>query len=215
MTREPGQWTADNEVRPAPAPLDRVQSLVNTVDMEIGQDRLARLEDARPWLVGQGLLDAGADAALTEGELGRIREVREAFRALLVHNAGGPPAAPDQVAVLAEVAAAGELRAAIGGDGVVAMRAVGTAPMERLAELLVVVRDAQRDGTWERLKACGNVDCRWAFYDRSRNRGGAWCDMAACGNRLKNRDFRARNRAAGSDRQVPDQGGRQRAHPVE
>jgi predicted RNA-binding Zn ribbon-like protein len=60
---------------------------------------------------------------------------------------------------------------------------------------LVVIRDAQRDGSWARLKACANEDCRWVFYDQSRNRGGSWCDMAACGNRLKNRDFRARHRA--------------------
>jgi len=47
-------------------------------------------------------------------------------------------------------------------------------------------------GTWPRLKACGNPDCRWAFYDRSHSRPGAWCDMATCGNRIKNRRLRQR-----------------------
>ena len=60
------------------------------------------------------------------------------------------------------------------------------------------MRDAQRDGTWARLKACANDACAWAFYDRSRNRGGTWCDMASCGNMLKNREFRARRRAGGA-----------------
>ena len=60
--------------------------------------------------------------------------------------------------------------------------------------LLLVIRDAQRDGTWPRLKACGNPDCRWAFYDRSHGQVGAWCDMATCGNRIKNRRLRKRPR---------------------
>jgi predicted RNA-binding Zn ribbon-like protein len=60
--------------------------------------------------------------------------------------------------------------------------------------MLLAARDAQADGSWSRLKACGNDECGWAFFDRSRNRQGSWCDMAVCGNRLKNRSFRARQR---------------------
>jgi predicted RNA-binding Zn ribbon-like protein len=67
-----------------------------------------------------------------------------------------------------------------------------------LIELLLIIRDAQRDGSWSRLKACGNDECQWAFYDRSRNHGGTWCDMASCGNMLKNREFRARKRGVQS-----------------
>ena len=67
-------------------------------------------------------------------------------------------------------------------------------PDAGLLTLLLVIRDAQRDGTWPRLKACGNPDCRWAFYDRSHSRAGAWCDMATCGNRIKNRRLRQRKR---------------------
>jgi len=51
------------------------------------------------------------------------------------------------------------------------------------------------EGRWERLKLCGDDDCRWAFVDASRNRAGRWCDMASCGNRAKSRAFRARQRA--------------------
>jgi predicted RNA-binding Zn ribbon-like protein len=61
-----------------------------------------------------------------------------------------------------------------------------------LVALLLVVRDAQVDGTWSRLRLCANEECRWAFYDRSRNGAGLWCRMEVCGNRLKNRRLRAR-----------------------
>ena len=69
-------------------------------------------------------------------------------------------------------------------------------PAQRLADglagLLLTIRDAQADGSWDRMKLCGNPDCLRAFYDRSHSRRGAWCDMASCGNRLKNRNLRAR-----------------------
>ena len=82
----------------------------------------------------------------------------------------------------------------LGNDGEVRLAAAGDSVAERLVELLLIMRDAQRDGSWARLKACANDECQWAFYDRSRNHGGTWCDMSACGNKLKNREFRARRR---------------------
>ncbi len=63
-----------------------------------------------------------------------------------------------------------------------------------LLGLLIVVRDAQEAGVWQRLKICCNPECRWAFFDRSHAHRGAWCDMASCGNLIKNRNFRARQR---------------------
>ncbi|HUZ19614.1 MAG TPA: CGNR zinc finger domain-containing protein [Acidimicrobiales bacterium] len=63
-----------------------------------------------------------------------------------------------------------------------------------LCFLLLVIRDAHRDGTWARLKACRNDACRWAFCDRSHAGRKAWCDMATCGNRIKNRILRPRRR---------------------
>ncbi|MEU4242496.1 CGNR zinc finger domain-containing protein [Actinoplanes sp. NPDC026619] len=50
-------------------------------------------------------------------------------------------------------------------------------------------------GGWNRLKLCSAADCRWAFYDTSRNGGGRWCSMEACGNRNKTRAYRRRNGA--------------------
>ncbi len=63
-----------------------------------------------------------------------------------------------------------------------------------LFDLLLIIRAAQADGTWPRLKVCANPDCAWVFYDRSRNQQGNWCNMAVCGNRMKNRELRARRR---------------------
>src|SRR5215472_6879039 len=88
-----------------------------------------------------------------------------------------------------EVTAGGQVRLETGDDA------------ERLADglagLLLTISGAQADGSWDRMKLCGNPDCLWAFYDRSHSRQGAWCDMASCGNRLKNRSLRARRAQAG------------------
>ncbi len=209
----PANWPDDDEPKPAPQPLRRIQALVNTVERPDGADRLADPSDARPWMIANGLLAPSAE--LTAADLALAIEVREALRALLIHNAGGPRPGPEAVAPLQRIAAKGRLRAAVGDAGVVTLRVDGDSVADRLAGLLPVIRDGQRDGTWALLKACGNDECRWVFYDSSRNHGGTWCDMASCGNKLKNRQFRARRRADGPSGQVPHQGGGQRAQPVE
>jgi hypothetical protein len=56
-------------------------------------------------------------------------------------------------------------------------------------------------GTWARLKAC--PDCRWVFYDNTRNGSKRWClmtaggpDGRACGTIAKVRRYRDRQAAA-------------------
>jgi len=46
------------------------------------------------------------------------------------------------------------------------------------------------DGEPSRVRVCGNVDCLWAFYDRSRNNSRKWCEPT-CGNLMKVRRFRS------------------------
>lgn len=118
----------------------------------------------------------------------RISEfLREAIRALIVAKDGGRPA-PGDLHPLQALGQAVPFRLLPGKDGRVSLEPeTGDRLDAGLAELLLVIRDAQADGTWRRLKACRNPDCLWAFYDRSHSRRGAWCDMAVCGNRIKNR----------------------------
>ncbi|MGV0850251.1 CGNR zinc finger domain-containing protein [Mycolicibacterium phlei] len=194
MAAERRQWPADDETKPAPPGLDRIQALINTVELPDGADRLADPDDARPWLRDNGLLAADADVGVEDLRL--LREVREAFRALVVHNAGGPAPTAAALAPLRAVAADGAVYAELGDDCHVRLRAAGDSPRDRLIELVLAMRDAQCDGTWALLKACANDECLWAFYDRSRNHGGTWCSMSTCGNKLKNREFRARKRGA-------------------
>jgi predicted RNA-binding Zn ribbon-like protein len=192
MSSIPSKWLEDEETKPAPEPLRRVQALINTLDLESGLDRLASAGDAAPWLVANGLLDSGGTP--TDDDLLTLIGVREGLRALVIQNTDGLQPDPAVTAPLREIAEGQPVRAVIADDGAVRLVPVGDSVRARLLALLVIVADAQHDGTWAHLKACANDGCLWAFYDRSRNHGGTWCDMATCGNKLKNRDFRARRR---------------------
>ena len=64
-----------------------------------------------------------------------------------------------------------------------------------LTAIVETVATSVARGTWRRLKICAAADCRWVFYDDSRNGAGRWCSMAACGNRVKTRTYRQRQRA--------------------
>jgi predicted RNA-binding Zn ribbon-like protein len=171
-----------------------VQAFVNTRDLDLGTDLLADPGPANQWLHQSGLLAPQYRAG--PGDLRTAWDVRESIRALLASNSGGPEAPPPPAAdlrLLEAVAGQSPLRLAIGPEGGVQLDPQPPGSLAAgLAGLLLIIRDAQQDGTWARLKACRNHDCRWAFYDRSHTRQGAWCDMAVCGNLIKNRNLRAR-----------------------
>ncbi|WP_237568120.1 CGNR zinc finger domain-containing protein [Mycolicibacterium lacusdiani] len=182
-----------DETKPAPGPLRRVQALINTLDRETDDDRLADREGARPLLVELGLL--GSDAPLSAADLAAVIGVREALHALVLHNSGGPDIDARVLRPIRDLEDYALLRVRVDAAGAVAVVPADDSVRARLAGLLTVVSEAQRAGTWAQLKACANDECLWAFYDRSRNHGGAWCDMSGCGNKLKNREFRARRRS--------------------
>ena len=179
------------ESKPAPMPLLLVQAFVNTWDGERGTDLLLEPASASSWLTEAGLWQGTPDAA----GLYVARSVRAGIRALLWANNGGPDPAPADLQPLKELAQASRPDLEIGSAGQVSLGpGSGDGLGTQLVRLLLVIRDAQRDGSWARLKACHNPECRWAFFDRSHSRAGTWCDMAACGNRSKNRSLRERQR---------------------
>ena len=162
-----------------PAGLVVVRGFVNTLDVQTGEDSL------RPWLQAWGVVAAPAAVA-------RAAAVREALRALLLENAG--EAADMGPAEEVVDAAARRTRLAVRFvDGGVVLAASGRGVDRVVGEVLGHVATAMADGSWPRLKACANPDCRWAFWDRARNRSRRWCSMAGCGNLMKTRAYRRRH----------------------
>ncbi len=192
MTEVPS-WFPGRESKPAPMPLLLVQGFVNTRDLEQGTDLLADPDTARDWLVRTRLLDPVAQPTRSELEL--ARGVRESLRWLLRRDSDGGGELEDTLAPLRAVGDSHPARLRVEDSGAIKLENPGHHALgDGLFELLLIVRRAQEDGTWTRLKVCANPECQWAFFDRSRNQQGSWCEMATCGNRLKNRELRARRR---------------------
>jgi len=160
----------------APEPLRLVQRFVNTVDHEHGREWLGSADELAEWL----------GAPVARGDLARALQLREALRALLRTNGGAPP---DADAAATVGLAARRLRLELDARGHVAI--VADDPLDRIVAVAV---GAMIDGSWGRLKACRN--CRWAYYDYSRNRSASWCSMQLCGNRAKTRAYRRRRAEA-------------------
>jgi len=193
----PGASSPDTETRPAPEPLNRVQALINSVDLVSGIDRLADPASSQQWLEAQGLVSPGG--CPTTEELATIRGFREALRALVAHHSGGPAPTEEQLAPLNGIARLATAYVHLDADGNVRLAPVGESMAGRLLALLLVIADAQREGSWAHFKTCANEGCRRAFYDRSRNHRSTWCDMGKCGNKVNNRMFRARRGHRDSD----------------
>jgi predicted RNA-binding Zn ribbon-like protein len=142
-----------------------VVDFLNTLDVENGTDLLTQPAGWERWAAERGLRAGPPEDA---------RTARAALRAAAgdPDSAGASPRVPVHV----------ELSA--GRPTLVAASAV-EAVMIAAARLQVL-------GDWARVKICPADDCRWAFYDQSRNRSRAWCSMRVCGNRQKARAWRQR-----------------------
>lgn len=177
------------DVEPAPGRLALVQRFVNTVAPELNQEMLHSPQRLRFVLAEFGLVSPAAP--VSEDDLRRALELREALRALALAN-NDVREAPDAEHVVERAAAAALAIRFVDGRP----RLVGAEPgvAGALATLAAVVAEASAIGTWPRLKACPAEGCGWIFYDRSRNHSGRWCDSAVCGNRAKTRAYRRRRR---------------------
>jgi predicted RNA-binding Zn ribbon-like protein len=177
----------------APEPLELVRQFVNTLDIDHGPDLFAGPDSTRAWLVEKQLL--GPKIRLTEADRLRAVEFREALRELLSgHTVGkvGPSASKRFDGVVRDIPMA--LR--VDETGWVRVDAAGKGFDAALGDLLARTFASMENGTWQRMKACHDESCRWAFYDHSKNRSSLWCDMAVCGNRHKVNAFRQRQAAS-------------------
>jgi predicted RNA-binding Zn ribbon-like protein len=163
-----------------------VESLLNSLDVESGQDDLDELPRFRRWLRDHRRGSA-ADAA-TEADLTLARDLRDALR--------------DELAGAADRARLNGLASGIGlvarfaPDGGVALVPADAGARGVLGEVLAAVVRAWHEGTWSRLKICSSAECRYVYYDRSKNGSRRWCSMEVCGNRSKTRAYRERVRPA-------------------
>jgi hypothetical protein len=157
-------------------PADLIVRFLNTLDVEKATDAIDTLEGWVAWLSAEGL--DGCFGPQDHSALEEARELRGDLRAL----AGG-----EQHPQGRQV----DIQVALTADGLVELSAPTAAGFLAAAAAKVAI-----EARINRIKICPADDCRWAFYDTSRNRSRQWCSMEVCGNRAKARTHRQRTATA-------------------
>jgi len=161
-----------------------LESFLNSVDVESGEDDLGTVEEFRRWLRDHRQ-DAAAEAA-TEADLVLARDLRTGLRAEL--SGDGQPERVD--ALTAGI----PLAARFDADGTVRLASAAPGVPGMLGEVLAATVRAEHEGIWARLKICSDDTCADVYYDRSKNGSRRWCSMDVCGNRNKTRAYRERHK---------------------
>jgi predicted RNA-binding Zn ribbon-like protein len=175
----PASETTADGAAPAPAPLNLLQSLANTLGDDPDKDELRTREDANVWLRAAALLPA--QARLGGSDHTALLRLRESLRGVLAAHTNGHQDA---------AAAAGLTKALADGRVVVTVDAangVGLASAARasysgvVADLAVAIAESAAAGTWLRLKSCPVAGCGVAFYDDSAAATATRCAAHAAG----------------------------------
>ncbi len=156
--------TNEDDLREPELGADLLVAFVNTLDLDEGTDVLDDPAAFESWC---------SERAVSAGDREEARSVRDALRSFLD---GGSPSLPSL-----------ELETTC-SDRVVSLRARTAAEAAVASSVVLSIQ-----GSMGRVKLCAADDCRWAFYDRSKNGSRTWCSMGVCGNRQKARTYRAKS----------------------
>ena len=181
----------------APGRLELLQRFINSYNHDFPRDwdRIGTADKAQTWLREKRLV--APDDAISDADAARLRELREAIRALAIANQGEQAEAA-ATEIIRRALRRGQLSVALDDTGRTSLEPARGGVDGAVATLLGILHEAQLTGHWSRLKACRQ--CGYAFFDRSKNRSATWCAMSICGNRTKNRAYYRRRRSARNER---------------
>jgi predicted RNA-binding Zn ribbon-like protein len=164
-----------------------IEDFLNTVDERtfsrhgqphVAGERLTSPEALSDWLTSHEL--TATATAVRPADLTAATALRTALREAIAGNTGATAALADHPMHLV-------------ADPTGGLRLAARSGSPWLDVIVETVATSAARGDWKRLKLCAAPDCRWAFYDTSRNGRGRWCDMEVCGNRHKTRAYRERH----------------------
>lgn len=166
-----------NPTQAAPGALEKVRELLNT--WLIPNDTREARDDLDDWLARQ---------RVPKREAHQVRQFRDELRAAIEDPRRLEASANQWIERY-------RILPAVSGD-----RLQFVAGKDRASRFAVTVMEAIAEGIFTRLKAC--PDCRWVFYDNTRNGRKKWCMMnpagpesRGCGNIAKARRHRSRVRS--------------------
>ncbi len=138
------------------------------------------------------------DLSLTPADLAAAKELRDALVVSMLHNAGHAVSEEEVTRAqdaIAKIGAAHPLTAMPFSlrQKLVPLQSGFAAVLGQVVASLTVTTIEER---WHRVKACGNPQCKTAFYDRTRNAAGAYCRANPCGTKMAMRSYRQRKASA-------------------
>jgi len=159
------------------------------------EDRIRLASWRRGFLKRWGFAALAAPTADEQLELVRLRTL---LRRLVEHAASGRAPTAADIRDLNKVLAQPALRRVSRRRGNCELELVPVADGWAwvIAETATSFAELLREEDWGRIRACANADCRFAFYDVTKNGSRRWCAQTICGNRAKGRRFRERKRAS-------------------
>lgn len=155
------------------------------------EDRLEKPEWQR-WFLSEYRLTAPVPPTPTD--LAALRELRRFLRDLTEKLAAGGAVASDDLARLNRAMAGGPVIRHLAEGPRLELLPAGRGWQQVMAEVAASFAHTLTEGEGARVRICENPDCRWVFYDDTRNRTKRYCDDKTCGNLMKVRRFRARRK---------------------
>lgn len=176
--------------KPAPGELIILQGFVNTLDIEKRIDEIGTVKLLKSWLIRHGFHHP--DIKLSSKDLNTALSFREAIRSLLLAN-NGKKAQSSLINQINDLVSQFKLVIRFDTDGRLSLLPSNRGLCGVCEQILAILVKSIGDGTWYRMKACNEPNCKWAFFDNSKNHSGRWCTMSVCGSRDKARAYRKRH----------------------
>ncbi|MHA7262844.1 CGNR zinc finger domain-containing protein [Arthrobacter sp. TMN-37] len=189
----------------APTPgAEALLAFTNTKATAVKDEEWADPEELSRWLARN--MGAPKGLSITPADLAAAKELRDALVVSMLHNAAHAVSEEEVTRareVIAKVGAAHPLTATpfAHGQKLVPLQSGFAAILGQLVASLTVTTI---EGRWHRVKACGNPQCRTAFYDRTRNSAGAYCSANPCGAKMSMRSYRQRKASAAAQSVTAD-----------
>src|SRR5690349_10872205 len=134
----------------APGRLELLQRFVNSHNHDFPDDwdRIGTAKKAHTWLREKGLVKRGA--RVSAADAARLRDLREAIRALALANHRGRRPDAAATGVIRTAARAARLNVGIDDAGRTTLDPAGRGVGGAIATLLSILHDAQLSGEWSR-----------------------------------------------------------------
>ncbi len=132
-----------------------------------------------------------------EETVSEMREFRDRLHEMSIRLSEGAAVSDDDLGFLNTMLHTGPVRRQLDTEG--DKMTIGLVPLREdwdqvMAEVAADFAHTLVNGEAGRIRICENPDCRWVFYDDTRNRTKKYCEDKTCGNLMKVRRFRAKRK---------------------